>query len=110
MRPEGREREEYEIQNPAIKYSSRFITALSDSEDYEGCCGPVGAGRLGCAGDRDDKFLVFEDAIGVADGRIGGSQTGPVGGAAEVSFSQIPQGIASVHDNCWAAATACFTC
>ena len=74
--------QEYEIQKPAIECSSRFITNLQNSEESKS----IGALRflwqipmshLGGTDCRNDKFLVFVNAIGVTDGRIGGSEAGP---------------------------------
>jgi len=52
--------------------------------------------RLGAAASGDDQLLVFVDAVGVADRRIGGCQAGPGGGAAEICFGQAPKSVASV--------------
>ena len=52
--------------------------------------------RLRAAASGDDQFLVFVDAVGVADGWIGGGQAVPGGGAAEVGFGQAPESVASV--------------
>ena len=89
FRPQAIQRQEYEIQKPAIECSSRFITNLQNSEESKS----AGALRflwriplspLGGTGSRDDKLLVFVNAIGVADGRIGGSEAGPGRGTAQV--------------------------
>jgi hypothetical protein len=83
------QRQEYEIQKPAIECSSRFIANLQNSEESKN----AGALQflwkillypLGCTGRRDDKFLVFVNAIGIADGRIGGGEAGPGRGTAQV--------------------------
>src|SRR5579859_7603025 len=66
--------------------------------------------RSGGAAGRDDKLLVFVDAVGVADKWIGGGQAGPGGGASEVNFGQFPQGITLVHGNCRVHVAVCFTC
>lgn len=52
--------------------------------------------RLRAAASGDDQFLVFVDAVGVADGRIGGGQAAPGGGAAEICVGQAPESVASV--------------
>jgi len=66
--------------------------------------------RSGGAAGRNDKLLVFVDTVRMADGRIGGGQAGPGGGASEVNFGQFPQGIALVHGNCRVHVAACFPC
>ena len=46
---------------------------------------------------RKEQILAFVDAIGVANGRIGCSEAGPGGRAAQVGLCEIPESVALAH-------------
>ena len=91
MRQLGKQEPVYEIQKGTIERSSPFSKSYKILRNERP---GIAAIRLAWEIPRYDKFLVLVNAVGVADGRIGGGQTRPGRRPPQVGPCQRPQSIA----------------